>query len=141
MSTPAQITIAGALEKEHIATLVEVAIAAGAALVVQPRAIVASNGDVVLEAAPPRKALPPPVRRTPAKAGRPRTVPAADVAVMDRVRRVLKDGPLSPAEFCRVAKLGVHAARKLVESGAIVATGVTHGRRYALPGSSAKEAP
>lgn len=145
MSTPtAQITIAGALEKEHIATLVEVALAAGAALMVQPRPLPApSSADVVDSAPSRRRALPPASKRVARKGPtvRRRVARPVDEAVLDRARRALRDGPLPPSEFRRGAKISVHEARKLVAVGAIVATGVTHGRRYALPGASAKEAP
>jgi hypothetical protein len=109
---------------------------AGAALMVQPRAIVATPGDVV-----GRKALP--------AASAPRSEPRAGKAVVtppaasldERVRRALSKGPLRVSEFLRASGLDVRAARELVASGVIVATGVTNGRRYALPGHPAKEAP
>lgn len=136
MSTPAQITICGALKTETIAALVELAMTAGAALMVQPRAIAAPAA--VVEAAP-RKALPP-ARR--AKAVR-RNAPApVDEALEPRVRRVLQEeGPMLVGDFLKATRLDKKEARRLVASGAIVATGVTRGRRYALPGHSAKEAP
>ena len=55
LSPDAQITICGALRKETIAALVEVAMAAGAALLVQPRSIAATP----VVAAPAPRALPP----------------------------------------------------------------------------------
>src|SRR5690349_42081 len=136
MSTPATITIAGVLEKAAIADLVEIALRAGAALMVQPRAIGATSAEVVDA---PRQALPPAQTRAsrgPKASPRPASSPALD----DRVRRVLKDGPVRIAAL-KAAGLSVRQVRELVDAGAIVATGATAARRYALPGHSAKEAP
>ena len=143
---PAQITICGALNTTTIAALVELAMHAGAGLMVQPRAIAPPTGDVV-EAAPRRKALPPAkrqrrVKRVKAERTAPvRGVVAPAAALDDRVRRALKDGPLPVSEFLQVTRMNKFEARRLVASGALVATGVTRGRRYALPGHPAKEAP
>lgn len=96
MSAPAQITIAGVLGKEHVAALVEVAIAAGAALLVQPRTIAALPAVVAREDPPAdrRRALPPArvVTRhksaTPTSSKRPGPPPALDVdgTLLERVR-------------------------------------------------------
>ena len=50
------------------------------------------------------------------------------------------DEPLYAA-YLEATGLDKVTARKFVQSGAIVATGATVNRRYALPGTSAKEAP
>lgn len=138
MSTPAQITIAGVLSREHIAALIDVAIEAGAALMVQPRALPAAELEVV-DAAPRRPKALPPARR--AKTRQVEPTDAALPLLPDRVLRALRAGPILAAEFRRVTGLSVYEAKRLVASGLIVATGVTNGRRYALPGHSAKEAP
>jgi hypothetical protein len=132
----AQITICGALNSTTLAALVELAMAAGAGLILQPRGI-----PTVVEAAAPPPALPP-ARVAPVRAAKPAAVPAAPPApIDDRVRRALVSGPMRVGEFLRATRLDRREAQRLVASGAIVATGVTNGRRYALPGHSAKEAP
>lgn len=133
MSTPAQITICGVLGKETIAALVELAMVAGAGLMIQPRALPAS-ADVVDVPVRRLKALPP-ARRVSSR-------PAAEEGPLDaRVRRALKNGPVTMKDLQAAADLSVYQVRQLVDSGAITATGVTNARRYALPGHSAKEAP
>lgn len=117
MSTPAQITICGALGKDTIAALVEIALTAGAALMVQPRAIAPSAA--VVEAAP-RRALPP---ARGARAAAP--VPSVD----ERVHRALQDGPIRLKDLQRATKLSLYQVRQLVDSGAVVAMGATNGRR------------
>lgn len=133
MSAPAQITICGVLGKDTVAALVEVAMAAGAALLVQPRAIATTP---VVEVAPARKALPSARRvKRPAKAA------AAPTAALDeRVRRALQKGPISTKEFRAATGLSAYRTQQLVATGALVATGVTQSRRLSLPGS-AKEEP
>ncbi len=129
MSTPAQITICGTLEKETIAALVELAMSAGVALLLQPRLVAASPIDVI-EASPSRRA--------------PRQLPArtsSGSTEEDRVRQALRRGPLSKAELLRATKLSGYQLQQLVKQGAVVATGATARRRYALPGGAAKEAP
>lgn len=140
MSTPAQITICGALGKDTIAALVEIALTAGAALMVQPRALPAPTIDTV-DSVPRRLKALPPARRASLRAATRRVKARAAEPLNDRVRRALANGPVLVAEFRRVTRLDKRQARELVDSGAIVATGVTRGRRYALPGHSAKEAP
>jgi hypothetical protein len=122
---------------------------AGAGLVVQPRAIVATSPDVVDAAPVGRQALPAakssPVARpsVPRRGARRGPTPSldVDVTVLERVHRALAKGPLSPGEFQRAARVSPHVAKQLVARGTLVATGVTHGRRYALPDHPAKEAP
>lgn len=128
---PAQITICGALGKDTIAALVEVAMNAGAALMVQPRAIAAPVVD-----APPLKALPGPrVKRRYTKRATVGTVP-----LDDRIRRALQRGPISVKELRAATGLSIYKVQRLVQSGAIIATGTTTTRRVSLPGS-AKEEP
>jgi hypothetical protein len=133
----AQITICGALSKDAIASLVEVAMGAGAALIVQPRSAL----DVI-EAEPERQKALPAARPVAARSMTPRARPgAAVVPVPDSVRRALAGGPLPVNAFLESAGMSRYDAHRLVASGAIVAFGATVGRRYALPGHSAKEAP
>jgi hypothetical protein len=123
---------------------------AGAALMVQPRALAPAAAPVI-EAAPTRRALPPASSAKERRAAKSsdrrdvtserRGVSSAPPPADDRVRRALSNGPLRVAEFLRETRLDKRAARRLVDEGVIVATGVTNGRRYALPGHPAKEAP
>ncbi len=143
MSTPAQITIRGTLEKDAIAALVEIALVAGAALVVEPRAV-----TTVIEATPPTRALPPAPRRRVTKStggDRRDTAPGLDEAA---VRDYLaKKGPVRPAVFAKQFRLSVFRARPVVKDlatrGVVEVTGVAYGRRIGLPGQGhrAKEAP
>lgn len=137
----AQITICGALNTVTIAALVELAMAAGAGLLLQPRSLGTAPADIV-EASPVRKALPPrrQIQRKP-KPAKPIVPPAAPAALDERVRRALKDGPMQVGEFIRETRMNKREAQRLVDAGLIEAFGVTRGRRYALPGHSAKEAP
>jgi hypothetical protein len=109
MSTPAQITIAGVLSKEHIAALVDLAIEAGAALMVQPRALPVPASDVV-EAAPRRPKALPPARQ--AKTRQVEPTAAALPLLPDRVLRALRAGPILAAEFRRVTGLSVYEAKR-----------------------------
>lgn len=77
-------------------------------------------------------------RETRAARPAPADVEAGDLA---RVTKVLAHGPLSVAEFLKKTKLSRYLAQQLVKRGVIVATGSTVGRRFALPGAPAKEAP
>ncbi len=140
MSTPAQITIRGTLEKEAIAALVEIALSAGAALVVEPRVV-----TTVIEAVPPRRALPP-ARAVVRRRGAPGMRTGGDRrdgAMPDaaRAQQALREGPLRLKELLRATKLSLYQVRQLVDAGVVVATGATAARRYALPGQRAKEAP
>lgn len=139
---PAQITICGALNSALIAALVEVAMAAGAALLVQPRALPAPAPDVV-EGVPRRSRALPPARRGPGAGKRRSARRLARVAAApldERVARALKGGPLPVAEFLARTGLNKYSARQLVSKGLLIATGATHSRHYALPGT-AKEVP
>lgn len=138
VGTQAQITICGILEKNTIAALVELALAAGAGLVVQPRALVEA-----VAAAAPSRALPP------ARSGRPSRLAAesSDRCDIDEsaARDFLKRGPVGPGAFAKHFKLSVFRARIAVKAltarGVVEVTGVTGGRRISLPGHRAKEAP
>lgn len=150
---PAQITISGALDDAAVAALVKVAMAAGAALLVQPRAGVSAprqqlTGEVVEDAPRAAPRVPPPAaQRPPARMTRsapvPRHTPGASFApeVLERVTRALKNGPLRVAEFLVKARIDKYSARHMSLAGLIIASGATHSRRYALPATPAKEAP
>lgn len=140
---PAQITLCGVLKPETVAAIVELAIAAGAGLVVQPRPVTPSAplllaGEVV-EPSTPRRARAAVVVKT-KRHGHMRAEPEADV--LRRVEKVLRrDGPLAVKDFLARTGLTVWQGRELVARGVLVATGATQSRKYSLPGAPAKEAP
>jgi hypothetical protein len=84
--------------------------------------------------APSRKAAP-----------KPRATDNGRGLSVDAVRKALKDGPLSPGaiEDALGAPKGSlrYQLGKLVDQGALTATGTTAARRLALADDSAKEAP
>lgn len=141
--SPAQITICGTLNRDTLAALVELAMQAGAALMVQPRPVVA----VVEAATTPPKRLPP-ARRAARRGKVVATTPAARVAAGvvsdDAARAFLKRGPVAPAVFAAHFKLTVlqktTVPRDLAARGVVMLSGTRRGRRIALPGSPAKEA-
>jgi hypothetical protein len=136
----AQITICGVLNAGHVATLVEVAMAAGAGLIVQPRALAESVAAAIVQAAPRLNALPPARKEKREASVRKASVSGPVSPLVERARRALADGPLPAAEFREATGFVRRDIERLIGEGAIVASGVTRGRRYALPGHRAKEA-
>lgn len=141
MTAPAQITICGALGKDAIAALVEVAMNAGAALMVQPRPVVGSVA--LLQEATPAPPLTvrsrgPIEKRRAAAAVERREVASGDRH--ERIQRALRKGPISIKELRAATGLSHYNVQCLIRSGALVATGTTTTRRVSLPGS-AKEEP
>lgn len=141
MTPPAQITICGVLQKDTIAALVELAIGAGAALMVQPRPLAG-----VVDA-PARPALPPARSVRAKRAAAVKSSDRRDAGVSDlAVREFLeKRGTVAPAVFRKHFRLPLRDARAamadLAERGVVELTGATSGRRVGLPGQRAKEAP
>lgn len=143
----AQITICGELKASTIAALVEVAMQAGAALLVQPRASVPLaatpllRGEVVDVDSPARKLRRQVVDAKPSRAPVVQRASRFRDSDAETARRVLRGGPLRVHRFIAESGISAYRAQKLVDAGTIVASGVTSERCYALPGRSAKEAP
>lgn len=154
----ATITICGALQSATIAALVEIAMSAGAALMLQPPRqpfpVARQLAGVVEVAAVSRGGSRRGGRRPDARLERPpkmarlgaaRAGTRAGKFDVDALRAALRSGPMAPRDLARVLNVDRSTLRyqlKLCESaGMVVSTGATANRRIALSGKPAKEVP
>lgn len=102
--------------------------------------------DLLTDSAQVPPAATPPAPRTTSRKAAASRVTRASGPSDDDVRRVLKRGPISPAQFSQALRLERLKGRQLVAAlearGMVRVTGVTKGRRIALAGTpTAKEGP
>jgi hypothetical protein len=131
----AQITICGALNSTTLAALVELAMAAGAGLILQPRAI-----PTVVEAAAPPPALPP-ARVAPARVANAAAVPAAPPAAAGPARGAASRHIGCHRRDRRHAIAPLRAAGPLGEGGALTPSRSNQASRCSTRGVDWSAAP